>query len=285
MIKLVLSDMDNTLVPFGQHCADERTLKAIHEVMRAGVHFGPATGRDYIELGRLFAEDGSCFETGVLSNGKRIMLDGECIEMNLFDHELIRRIHKVLEPHEGMFLALTPAHTNKDNPVYGWGTYQEELDHYGNMIHFTGHVVDDVPDIDLIAVAIGCSGDDERLKFCQRIVMEAVPEVVAVSPLKNWLDVLPVGVSKRQGKETLIKAMGIQEDEVVVFGDAENDLEILSHSTYSVAVANASNAVKACARYQVGACAEGGMVDALLEIARATRAGEMPEFLRTPVQK
>ena len=38
MIKLVLSDMDNTLVPFGARRVSQRTVDAIREVLeRAGI--------------------------------------------------------------------------------------------------------------------------------------------------------------------------------------------------------------------------------------------------------
>ena len=57
MIKLVLSDMDNTLVPFGARHASPRTMEAIHAVLDAGVRFGPDTGRDYVELMRFFRMD------------------------------------------------------------------------------------------------------------------------------------------------------------------------------------------------------------------------------------
>ena len=45
-------------------------------------------------------------------------------------------------------------------------------------------------------------------------------------------------------------------DEVAVFGDAENDLAILSKVRHSVAVANATDEVLRCANYRVGASAE-----------------------------
>ena len=72
MIKLVLSDMDNTLVPFGQPCVSARTIEAIHAVLDAGVLFGPDTGRDYVELMRFFQGDERGFMTGIFSNGKRV---------------------------------------------------------------------------------------------------------------------------------------------------------------------------------------------------------------------
>lgn len=283
MIKLVLSDMDNTLVPFGARHASERTFEAIHAVLDAGVRFGPATGRDYVELMRFFCMDESCFETGVFSNGKRIRVDGEYVKTITFDHDALVRIDQALRPENGMFLVCFPAETNLFNPAYAVNVTSGELAYFERLTSFVGGIVDEVPDIDFVAATIACSGGPERMDRCRALIAEAAPEVNIVSPIPDWFDVLPVGTSKAAGLDVLLEATGIALDEVAVFGDAENDLEILGKVPYSVAVENATDAVKRVARYRVGASADEGVADALFEIARATRAGEMPAFLREPV--
>ena len=280
MIKLVLSDMDNTLVPFGARHASPRTMEAIHAVLDAGVRFGPDTGRDYVELMRFFRMDEECFMTGIFSNGKRVRADGDYVQTTLIDHDVLVRLDEVLRPEPGMFLVCYPAETNLFNPAYGVGVSSAELAVFEARTSFVGGTVDEVPDIDFVAATIACPGGPERMERCRAIVAEAVPEVRIVSPIPEWFDVLPVGTSKAAGLEVLLDALGIGIDEVAVFGDAENDLEIMRKVPHSVAVANASDEVLAVARHRVGASADEGVADALVEIARATRAGEMPSFLR-----
>lgn len=280
MIKLVLSDMDNTLVPFGARHASPRTIEAIHAVLDAGVRFGPDTGRDYVELMRFFKMDEACFMTGIFSNGKRVRADGRYVQTTLIDHDVLVRIDQALRPEEGMFLVCYPAETNLFNPAYGVGVSSAELAVFEARTSFNGGTVDEVPDIDFVAATIACPGGPERMERCRQIIAEAVPEVRIVSPIPEWYDVLPVGTSKAAGLEVLLDALGIGVDEVAVFGDAENDLEIMRKVPHSVAVANASDEVLGVARHRVGASADEGVADALFEIARATRAGEMPSFLR-----
>lgn len=279
MIKLVLSDMDNTLVPFGERHVSERTIGAIHDLLDAGVRFGPDTGRDYVELMRFFRMDESCFMTGVFSNGKRVRLDGRYVHTTVIDHDLLVRIDQALRPEKGMFLICFPVETNLLNPAYGVGVSSAELAVFEARTSFNGGVVDEVPDIDFVAATIACAGPPERMDRCREIIAEAVPEVSIVSPIPEWFDILPAGTSKASGLDILLDELGIRLDEVVVFGDAENDLEILRKVPYAVAVANATDEVLRATRYRVGASADEGMADALLEIARATRAGEMPAFL------
>ncbi|MCH4083436.1 MAG: hypothetical protein LKF00_03605 [Olsenella sp.] len=44
MIKLALTDLDDTLIPFGTPGASDRAIAAIHAMIDAGLHFGPGHG-------------------------------------------------------------------------------------------------------------------------------------------------------------------------------------------------------------------------------------------------
>nr|WP_239471460.1 HAD family hydrolase [Olsenella profusa] len=272
--------MDNTLVPFGARHASPRTMEAIHAVLDAGVRFGPDTGRDYVELMRFFKMDEACFMTGIFSNGKRVRADGRYVQTTLIDHDVLVRIDQALRPEKGMFLVCYPAETNLMNPAYGVGVSSAELAVFEARTSFNGGTVDEVPDIDFVAATIACPGGPERMDRCRQVIAEAVPEVRIVSPIPEWFDVLPVGMSKASGLEVLLDALGVGLDEVAVFGDAENDLDIMRKVPHSVAVANATDEVLRAARHHVGASADEGVADALFEVARAARAGEMPAFLR-----
>ena len=45
VIKLILTDLDDTLIPVGAPCASARARKAIHALLDHGIHFGPVSGR------------------------------------------------------------------------------------------------------------------------------------------------------------------------------------------------------------------------------------------------
>ena len=117
------------------------------------------------------------------------------------------------------------------------------------------------------------------MERCQKKVAAACPDVYTMSVVPQWFDVLPKGVSKLTGFETLLERTGISPEEVLVFGDGENDVEILSKVPHSVAVANAIPEVKQVAKHHVGASVDDGVAHALLELVRATKAGETPRFM------
>ena len=54
MIKLIVSDIDGTLLPYGQSELDIELFELIRRLRSAGVTFCPASGRQYHSLRALF---------------------------------------------------------------------------------------------------------------------------------------------------------------------------------------------------------------------------------------
>ena len=72
--------------------------------------------------------------------------------------------------------------------------------------------------------------------------------------------------SKREGIEAVRKALGIAPEELAVFGDDLNDLEMLSAYPVSIAMGNAVDEVKAAAKFVTKPNDMGGIAHALKEI-------------------
>ena len=101
MIKFVLSDMDNTLIPFGNELVSQRTIDAIHACQEQGIDVGPASGRDRGELSSFFGGDASCYNTGVLVNGQRIYYLGEIVYEKTLPRDELRAVERLVAPLEG----------------------------------------------------------------------------------------------------------------------------------------------------------------------------------------
>ncbi|QUC04875.1 HAD hydrolase family protein [Atopobium sp. oral taxon 416] len=76
---------------------------------------------------------------------------------------------------------------------------------------------------------------DEILKA----VVPAVPHFDLVPQPPGWADVIIKGIGKGSGTRMLMEQLGVNPDEALVFGDAENDLTMPQAVGRSVAVANA----------------------------------------------
>ena len=280
MIKLVLSDMDNTLLPFGSHQVSDRARAAIAEVRAAGIQFGPATGRDYSELMRFFDGDDSCFSTGLLSNGKKVMVDGDIRRLSLVDNAALQRFADRVASRDDVFVTAYPFETTLANPVYCIGVTQEVAEVWGRRFAFEAHVADRVPDERLIGGTFACSGTQADLDELKAIGTELCPEFDFIQPVPNWVDIVPAGVNKGSSLDVLLDELGISSDEVLFFGDAENDLQIMEKVENSVAVANATPAAAAAARWHIGSSADDSVAAALEDVARSAREGRLPSFMR-----
>ena len=72
------------------------------------------------------------------------------------------------------------------------------------------------------------------------------------------LEVLPKGITKVTGIHRLIDSLGIKMNEVMAFGDYDNDIEMLNVAGLGVVVENGSAAAKASADLIIGACDQNG---------------------------
>ena len=279
MIRLALSDMDNTLIPFGNPHVSKRTLEAIADARAAGVEFGPSTGRDYHELLRFFQGDASAFQTGVMSSGKKVMIDGEIVSLSLIEHDPLERMAEMLKSVPDVFLVAYPADTDMTNPVWVIAADPEQVPVYQERFKFTPQMAEQVPEVPLIAATLAATSGRPACRFIATKLSPAFPEFDIVSPTPNWYDIVPHGVSKASGLHVLMDKLGLSDEEVVVFGDAANDVPIFREVTNSVAVANATKEVAALARYHIGACADDGVAVALEDIAQAVERNTLPEFM------
>ncbi|MDR0377377.1 MAG: HAD-IIB family hydrolase, partial [Spirochaetaceae bacterium] len=75
----------------------------------------------------------------------------------------------------------------------------------------------------------------------------------------DFLEVLAAGVTKGSGLQIVMDYYGFSPDEVVSFGDEENDLPLFSVAGFAVAPANAKAAVRSAADFVTGANAEDGV--------------------------
>ena len=115
-IRLILADIDRTLLPWGLDAVPPRPRAAMHHAMEAGIHVGPATGRGFDWLSPLFSGDVACFRTCVATNGNQVFLDGRKIREASFSGDVLAKVVDVAArfPHAGViaFDGATPSLAN-----------------------------------------------------------------------------------------------------------------------------------------------------------------------------
>ncbi|MBR3313302.1 MAG: HAD family phosphatase [Atopobiaceae bacterium] len=281
MIKLALSDVDGTLVPFGHQHVSLRTLEAIRTLKDAGIHFGLATGRDEPDLIRQFCGHSWPFDTGILSNGKKIMVDGEIACLTLIDNDAVARVASLALEYPESFVSVYPLDAVPSDRVYCIGATKEQIAPWLMSVGADAVLTERMPDVQILGATIACNHSQQMMEELIARAERECPELDFAQPFPQWCDILPKGLNKGSALPILLKALGITTDEMVFFGDAENDLALLGAVENSVAVANAAPAAAAAARWHIGACEDDAVALALEQIAQSTRDGVTPTFMRS----
>ena len=137
-----------------------------------------------------------------------------------------------------------------------------------------------VPDEQIIGATIACAASEDVLAQVKQRALEVYPDFDIVEPNPRWWDILPKGINKGAGLHMLLEELGLSDDETIMFGDADNDLAILLSLNNSAVVRGATPAAKAAARWQIGACEDDGVAQALEELASSVQNGGTPAFMR-----
>lgn len=78
-----------------------------------------------------------------------------------------------------------------------------------------------------------------------------------------FVDVIPKDGGKPEGIKKICEHYGIKQEEIMAFGDGENDCQMLKYAKIGIAMGNASEKVKSCADYVTDDVDENGIENAL----------------------
>ena len=265
MIKLVLTDIDGTILPKGQKVVSENMRAAIRAAQDAGITVGVATGRAVSGVLPTFEGDTACVQTALATNGMQVYLDGELIHEEYLDHdELVNIVEVVREIPGAGFICFGGPQVNE---VYLVAGTVEDLMPVFPSYASKAQPADAVPDFAIVKANVFINSDMAATQDLIALLREKVPGIGFNLPMAGFLNVVPLGYSKATGIDYLCESLGISLDEVMVFGDGGNDLEMIEHVPNSVAVANAAPEILAAARYHIGPCTDEPVADVLCALA------------------
>jgi Cof subfamily protein (haloacid dehalogenase superfamily) len=266
-IRLILSDIDGTLLPFGQRVVSDRVREAFHAALDAGIHVGPASGRGISHVTPSFAGDVACTATALATNGMQVYLDGKLIHEEHVAHDALVHVCEVIHDMPGVGAIVFDGGT----PLLVAGT-REDLAYSFPVYAQQAVDADGIPNFPVVKMNVFIAADLDKTRHLFDVVSREVPELDFNVPMAGFLNLAPVGYSKATGVKILCEALGIGLDQVVTFGDGGNDLELIAHVPNGVAVAGAVPEVAAAARWHIGRCED----DAVPAAIEALAAGEWP---------
>lgn len=264
--KLILCDIDGTILPKGNPQVSQHTIRAFHAALDAGIAIGPASGRGIDWIPPFFGGDTACCATCLATNGLQVYLGGKLVHEERQSREALVRLAEMLAdvPRSGLlcFDGGTPLLVagSREDLARPFPAYAEKCVQ-----------VDAVPDV-VVKANVFVDADEAGTRDLIARVAREVPELDLDYAHAGFSNVMPHGYNKGSGARKLCELLGIEEGEVVVFGDAGNDLPLFSVVPNSVAVANAQPEAARAARWHIGRCED----DAVAAAIEALVSGEWP---------
>ncbi|MBS5865448.1 MAG: HAD family phosphatase [Coriobacteriaceae bacterium] len=280
MIKLVLTDMDGTVVPFGKMSVSDRTIAAAHKLLDAGIAFGPATGRLSFDLASYFRNDADCYQTGVFANGKMVRYQGETIYSQPMDPKLMNRLIETLRDVDDCFAFICTPDERGNTTFSAVETTRAKILSMvdDTLVSPDIAIIDELPDQPIYTMSILFGDSLGSVEQAAQKMRDIVPEFDYVCPSPHVFDVLPRGLSKADGAVALIDYLGLSLDEVVFFGDADNDVTMLERLTQTFVVSNCSDAARKLGRWIIGDASDDAPAQIMEEIAAS--GGQLPTIAR-----
>ena len=265
-IKVIATDMDGTLLDPRGKLDLPRLEKILDQLDHCGVRFVIATGNEVHRMRQLL-EHLADRVVLVVANGARIFEHNELLQAQTWDEDMV---DKALAHFKGRECQDQFVVTAMNGGFVKEGTVFTELDKFmtPEMIEKLYQRMNFVDEFDpnLFGGVLKMSmvvGEERSKSVLQEINDLFDGHVRAVSSGYGCIDILQDGIHKAWGLEELLKRWGLKPEQIMAFGDSENDIEMLELAGISYAMENAEEAVKEIATKVAPANSQAGVYKVL----------------------
>jgi len=256
-IRLIAADMDGTFLDDAKQIHDHFWPLA-DVLFRRGIHFCPASGRQYHTLYRLFGDVADEL-VYIAENGAYVVNGRAEISSDTLDDDVVRRLVEAVRALGAggadvgaVVCGKDSAYIERDDPAF-----MEQADHYYAHLE----VVDDLlrrPVDPILKIAVYDFGSAEH--GTARGLAPFTGEVRVVVSGEHWVDIMNPDTNKGNAIRHIQRAFGITPAQTMAFGDFLNDCEMMDAADYSFAMENAHPRLRARARYVAPPNSENGVV-------------------------
>lgn len=269
-IRLVATDLDGTFLR-NDLSVSARTRAAVAALQRAGIPVVPVTARQPIGL-RGIADEAGFGSWAVCSNGSLVidLASGRrLLEATVTVEAQTALANALLEAvPEALFVSVRDG-----GEVFvaqeGYGDLADLADHKRDPSTMGASTLAEVlaePSLKVV-VRHPTMSAPELLEVVHRL---GLPGFEATHSGAPFVEVMPEAVTKATGLTALCAELGVQQHQVLAFGDAPNDVALVSWAGLGVAVANADPLVREVADHVTGSNEADGVAE-VLEDLLATR--------------
>lgn len=261
MVKLLVTDLDGTLLPSGRTVSLEN-IKAAQAATAAGVVVTLATGRMF-RAALPIAEQLGVDAPIIAYNGALIKhMSGEVLFAKFLPPDLIREVVTFGQErgwHLQSYCADRVLFAQYD--AYA-RAYEQNQEVKGEIVGWDGLRSCTEEVCKLLSITSGGEETDARVAALNAHFGERIE---AMRSNANYAEIVSPGVSKASALVRLTGILGIPLAETMAIGDADNDLPMLRAAGRSIAMGNAVPEVKAACDYETAKCSENGFAKAVYD--------------------
>jgi Cof subfamily protein (haloacid dehalogenase superfamily) len=238
-VALVISDIDGTLVTSDKRLT-ERTRAAVRALRRRGIGFTIVSSRPPFGLRMLVEPLGLSLPVAAFNGGVITEPDLTPIEEHVIGAEAARAAIALFDAGGvDTWLFTTRSWLARDPQ----GVYVER--ERGTVLTAPEIVASFTPYLDTAAKIVGVSADFDRLAALEEKARGLLSgRATVVRSQLYYLDVTPHETNKGTAVTTLCRCLGVAPARLVTIGDMENDVSMFRVARFSIAMGNASDAVK-----------------------------------------
>jgi len=284
-IKWIVTDMDGTLLNSAEQLTD-RTREALIECQKKGIRLILASGRSYarlmpyVKMLQMEEYGGSLIEiNGLALNHLREKQRQVLTPLGEKDVDLLFPILEKFQVEiqgyedETLYYWIPEHHIpfklqemkekgyGADHPMVSgtWSWVSDMVHNYPNLIRIYSR-----NELPAYLNKLNCIDEPERIQEVFEYLtthLKGKYEFLRTGP--RLIEIAPYGVTKGRTLKAFMEAEGVAPDEVMVFGDGENDVNMFHCVKYSIAMGNAEDYVKKYAFDITKSNDEEGLVAAL----------------------
>jgi Cof subfamily protein (haloacid dehalogenase superfamily) len=244
-IRLILADIDGTLVPVGSHEVSERVRNAVLAAESSGVAVVPVTGRPYEMaegLMTVLGFDGLCVVDGGATIRK--VTTGQIVWSRWLEPDVLKQIVGYIAPH----CVLIDYSAAQDERT------QDQID--------TDNIIADAPYVFARVHKEYVATIMEQLETIPDIQPHLLAGHKDLGEIQE-LQVTHQEGNKHHGVRELLRLLAVDPGHTMAIGDGNNDLPLFESAGLKIAVGNAADALKAASDHIVSSVDEDGFAEAV----------------------
>ncbi len=265
MIRLIISDIDGTLVPEGGSVVNPEYMVVIRELLDLGVQFAAASGRQTSSIDAIFHElRDRIYYLG--DNGASIQKNGETEKEMLMDRENLLLLLKELKniPGQRPLISVKEGYYTDDRDE---AFYRLVFEEYKGV----GRVVEHIEDYADSCIKLSLYCENGAREIYDQIYGKWKDRFAIHVSGARWVDINDFESTKGNAVQWLQEKYGITPEETVVFGDNYNDISMMKRAARSYASELSHPDIRAAAGRVAASYEKDGVLKILKEILTEVR--------------